>query len=213
MSITQILMAIGKNLPFSPTTVQYISAGTFTETVPAGATHVSIECWAGSGSGGGGASGGPHGGGGGGGAGYCRSNSLSCVGGQTLSIVVGAGGGPAAVDTNGNPGANTVISSGTMTITTMTAGRGLGGNKGTSTAGGAANSGNVASSGGNAVNSGAGAPGTFGFAASLGTGGTGGINDTAGAASFPVLNASKGGNASFGSQFAGADGLVRLYYS
>lgn len=138
---------------FTPSTVTHTS-GSGTETVPAGASNVVIE------SKGGGAgpsttgfsdtyaNGGP-------GAGYCRS-SYACSGGQTLAYVVGAAGGT-NVNNNGTPGGDSTVSSGTLTITTMTAHGGPGASAGGP--GGTASGGNQANAtGGNGVNGGAGAP-------------------------------------------------------
>lgn len=102
----------------------YSTAGSGTETIPVGYTTVTIEAW-GASAGGNVAYlvGGTSGGGGGGSGGYCKSVlSVSGLGGQTMTYVVGAAG---AVAFNG---AASTVTAGTFSMTTMTAG---GGNTGT----------------------------------------------------------------------------------
>lgn len=70
-------------------TQTYTTPGSYTFTVPAGVTSLTIECWGGGGRGGLG-SGGAGGGGGGGGA-YAKKTSLSVTVGENLTVNVGAG--------------------------------------------------------------------------------------------------------------------------
>jgi hypothetical protein len=147
----------------------YTSGSGATETVPANASTVVIEVFGAGGGGGGGASGcGGSGGGGGGSGGYSRS-SYACSGGKTLIYTApstGASGG--TVNSGGNTGASSSVSSGTLSITTMTAAGGTGGGSGSATGAGG---GGGAASGGNVVNT----TGNAGTAHSGGSGGAGGV--------------------------------------
>jgi hypothetical protein len=75
---------------FGGTTVTYNAAGTFTETIPSGATSVVVECW------GGGAQGGlfsAFGAGGGGGGAYSRCTvAVGSQNGKTFIVIVGTAG-------------------------------------------------------------------------------------------------------------------------
>lgn len=137
---------------FTPSTVTHTTAGSGTETVPAGATNVVIEVK------GGGAGSSATGftqayACGGGGAGYCRS-SYACSGGQTIAYTVGQAG-STNLNQNGIQGGDSTASSGTLTITTMT---GQGGNGATNNGtGGTGSGGNQANAtGANGVDGGAG---------------------------------------------------------
>ena len=157
MGMQQMLLGIG-GATFVPTDTfygyGYSVTGVFgTETVPAGATNVVIEIWGAGGGGGGGSI--VRGGGGGGGGSYCRS-SYACSGGQTMAYTGSQSGVPGNTDTTGGAGSTTVVSSGTLTITTLTANGGSGGIS--ATLGGVGGAGAVASTGGNQVN-GVGGPG------------------------------------------------------
>lgn len=163
------------------TTRVYQTPGSFTETIPTGFNTLTIECWGGSG--GGGPSFGTmvgntlSGGGGGGSGGYTRTSvSVTGLGGDTLSFVVGAAG------AFGFPGASSSVSSGTLSITTMTSTGGVNGTGATSSAvagtGGAAGTatgGTVVNTPGNAGSNGE----NFASGSSGGSGGFGipGIND------------------------------------
>lgn len=134
------------------------TSGSGTETVPAGYANVVIEVKGG-------------GGGysdtsatlpflaGGGGAGYCRS-TYAVTGGQTINYVVGTAGG-INLNGNGTLGQPSTASSGTLSITTMTANGGGGANA--NGAGGTASGGNQANAtGSNGVNGGGGGLSTAG---------------------------------------------------
>jgi hypothetical protein len=163
---------------FSTFTRTFNAAGSFTETIPAGATTAIIEAWGPGGNGGG--VGSTLGGGGGGSGGYCRT-SLSVTGsaGKTLNITIGAAG-----------SATTVIS-GTQTITSMNApsgANGVSGNSGGAGGGGSSGTGgtvanltgNTGTAGGATQTGGAGAAGIAGVNGTGGAGGHGGNTLTSG---------------------------------
>lgn len=114
----------------TPKLVSYTTAGSFTETIPAGYSLATVEAWGG----GGGTPPFIHFGGccpydqyaaAGASGGYCRSTfNVVGQGGKTLSLVVGAGGARSTTVSYGGAGGDTTVSSGTFTITTMTAGGG-----------------------------------------------------------------------------------------
>lgn len=137
----------------SVTSNTYNSGAAQTETVPAGATSVTIELV---GPGGNGANGNsaPPGGGGGGGGGYVL-HTMPVVPGGTLTYTVGT-----------ISGVDTTVSSGTLSAPSLRAGSGTDGTS--SAAGGAAGTGGVATGGLVNVN------GTDGSPGSAGNGGAGG---------------------------------------
>jgi hypothetical protein len=155
----------------------YSTPGTFVETIPTGFTTATIEVWGGSGGGAAKFVSGPNTAGGGGGASgsYAVSTySVTGLGGDTLNFTVGVAG------VNGTgPGGDSSVSSGTMTIATMT---GPGGPNGS-----------------NAVSPGVGGAG--GVAPAIGTGGT--VNNVQGNAG--SAGASFGGGPPIGGN--GANGI------
>ena len=167
---------------FLPIIHIYTTVGTFIETIPAGATTMTVEVWGGGGGGGQGSGTvcTPFRGGGGGSGGYSRTVlNVAAFGGQTISYTVGAGGGPAS---NGN---GSSVSSGSFSITTMTTTGGLLGTgavshtNGIGGAGGTASGGNVANTtgttGGNGVAGGSGGAGVTGVNGNGNPGGSGGV--------------------------------------
>ncbi len=189
----------------SPTQHLYTTAGGFTETIPAGYSTATIESWGATGHGGDTfmtMGGNFSGGGGGGSGGYCRSVvSVSGAGGQTLNITVGAA---IAVGTSGS----SIISSGTFSITTMTAG---GGTNGTSaTSGSVAGTGGAGGSatGGSTVNT----PGNTG---QNGTNVAGGGSPGSGGAGIPGVNyaGNPGGSSNYPNGLPGSPGTVSIVYS
>jgi hypothetical protein len=111
-------------------TNKYVTAGSFTETIPAGYTTATIEVW-----GGGGGTGAHYSSGGccpydvyssaGGSGGYSRSViSVAGQGGKTLGVTVGAGGAGSSVNYYGSTGSSSSVASGTLSITTVTGGGG-----------------------------------------------------------------------------------------
>lgn len=159
----------------------YSTVGSFVETVPAGFTNVLIEVWGGSGGGGAGAGTPPSppiqaGGGGAASGAYVRSTySVAGLGGQTINLTVGSlGAGGSGPPNDGTAGGNSTVSSGSFSLTTMTATGGAQGlhaansvTPGAAGIGGAATGGNVINTSGNS-----GSPGTH--AGAFGNGGTGG---------------------------------------
>ena len=181
--------------PPAPITRIYTS-GSGTETVPAVYNAVVIEIISGGGGGEGGffqSSGHQSYGGQGGDSGTYSRSLYTCSSGQTLSYVVGGGGTRGAGGNYGAPGAGgtSSVSSGSLSITTMTA---PGGNTG------------LTSSGGNQANSGP----NHGTAGSLNTVGTGGS-----AISGEYVGAyGAGGNGGLGVEAGspGGEGVVAFHY-
>lgn len=181
------LPIVGSSLPLRRT---YTSGTSVTETAPTGAVNVAIIIWGG---GEGGLNGyedpppepGPQPGNGGDGGGACKT-SVAITAGQTLIFTVGAAGA-----SNGGDGGTTTCSSGTKTITTMTA-------NGGTTSGGAASGGTVSNTTGNSN-----VPGEL----------EGGV-----ALSVDGLSFGGGGNGGFGTGGgfagdAGETGAVTFYYT
>ena len=182
----------------------YTTPGSFTETVPTGYNTLVIEVWGGSGGGGSSFTVGPtvYGGGGGGSGSYCRTSmSVTGLGGDTANFTVGVAGILASIN-----GGNSSVSSGTLTLATMTAYGGA--------TGGAASSG---------------VPGSGGAAGILATGGTvsnvtgniGAAGSTAvhgGIGGYGIPGINDGGNAGgYGNGIAaganGGTGIVVFSYS
>jgi hypothetical protein len=156
------------------------TSGSGTETIPSGATTLTIEVWSGMSGGGGGDNTSGWGGGGGPGPSYSRSVfTVSGNNGQTMTYTVGAAGagGPngtgGASGDNGSAGGSSSVSSGTFTLTTLTCTAGGVGGGGQSGSGGTAGTASSAT-GGNTVNSNgtAGGVGTHNGASGGGTAGT-----------------------------------------
>lgn len=178
------------NVAFTPTLVSYTTGSAATETAPAGCSNVVIEIWGSGGAGGvkTGTGCGLIAGDGGGATGYSRT-SVAITGGQTLTYTVGQ---PSSIASS--------ASSGTKTITTMTANGGaVGGN------GGAGPGAGGTASGGTAVNT---------------TGATGNVGNAAAPAAPLGVNANvagangKGGIGSLTvSQNPGIVGMVAFYYT
>lgn len=154
----------------------FTATGTFT--IPAGITALKVTTIGGGGSGAGSA-GGYSGGGGGGAAATAISYLTALTPGNTIAVVVGTGGAAVTGAVAGNDGVNSTIASGTQTITTVTAGKGLGapvvtGSGAEGGAGGTATNGSINILGGD------GAParteGGNGGASSMGGGGRGGTS-------------------------------------
>jgi len=143
---------------FAPVTYSYNTASSGTNTIPSGATTLTLEVWGGSGNGGGyPAYGGSSGG-------YCRSTyTVSASAGDTIDWTVGSISG------------TSTVSSGTYSLTTMTS---TGGAAGTGSPGavGTATGGTVANTSGNAGQSGQFGPGGAGIVGIYGTGSSGGYS-------------------------------------
>ena len=127
--------------PESTGTQSYTSAGTYYWTVPNGIYSISATIVGGGGGGGGFyGNGDNHAGGGGGSGGYYSGQTVAVTPGETLTVVVGAGGGSASFEFNGgfictgtahgtsgtywdgNPGESTIIYRGATPILTATGG-------------------------------------------------------------------------------------------
>ena len=135
MSVGQVLLMGGTS--FTPVTRTYTTGTGATETAPTGATNVIIAAW-------GGGAGGHRGftvmcvdeaGTGGGSGGYSES-SYAISGGQTLVYTVGIAGVGGTTANNFTAGGNTSVTSGTKSITTMTANGGGRGAPGGTASGG-----------------------------------------------------------------------------
>jgi len=119
----------GLNIPYGDITSNisgytaqtYTSPGTYSWTVPAGVTSITLGAI---GAGGGGVQK-TAGGNGGNGANVAYSNSYTVTPGQTYTIVVGAGGAPGAVF--GNTGGSTYMTLSTSNVAVVVAGGGAGG--------------------------------------------------------------------------------------
>lgn len=190
-----------KRRGFTPVLVTYTSGTSVTETAPAGATNVVVEVWGGGGGGHRGDSA-PTQGFSGGAAGYSRT-SMAISGGQTLIYTVGPGGKGQDATASVNGTASTV-SSGTATITTMTAnggGRATGilSGFGIAGTGGAATGGTVVNTTGTAGDqTGSNIAAPVGVNANLtGTNGAGGAGSVSN-----VVDATAGGS-----------GMVAFYYT
>jgi hypothetical protein len=168
------------------TTRVNVTPGSFTETVPTGFNTLTIEVWGGSGGGGARFISGSiiAGGGGGGSGGYSRTTvSVTGLGGDTLNYTVGVAGVGAGIN-----GGNSSVSSGTLSITTLTANggatgsaataanhAGAGGLGGTATGGTVVNtSGNTGGAGVNNAGGGDGGVGAFGIPGIFSGGASGG---------------------------------------
>lgn len=199
MRVTRVSSATGG---FTPVTNSHNTPGAATETIPTGASSVTIEVWGGSGGGnrgtgsGCGADSGPQGGSGG----YVRSVlNVAAANGQTINYTVGAAGASA-----GGAGTGSSVSTGTFALTTMTAGGGgggsSGGSSGTGGSAGTATGGNAANTSGNAGANGA----------TTGGGGTGagiaGINGSG-------ANGGAGGIGAANAGHVGGPGLVIFKYT
>lgn len=199
LTATRVSSATGG---FNPLVRLYGTAGSGVETVPVGATTMTVEVFGGSGAGGFGTGSGcvTHAAGGGGSGGYCKTTiNVASFNGQTMNYTVGTTG----VYPGGFAGAS-LVTSGTLTIASMTANGGDGGASGPS--GGAGGPGGTAS-GGNVTNT----PGNVGHPGGLnvigGNGGAGivGINATG-----PV--GGKGGSTAVATGFPGGPGIVVFSY-
>jgi hypothetical protein len=121
---------------FAPVTNTYVGTGTSvsgTETIPPGATNLTITVVGGGGSGAHYSGATSIGGGGGGGAAITGPFNVASSNGLTLNYTAGAYGAGLASPNNGLAGGGSTCSSGTLSITSMGANAGLGG---TNTAGG-----------------------------------------------------------------------------
>jgi hypothetical protein len=196
---------VGNSANAAAVTHLYTTAGTFTETIPAGVSTCVIEVF-GAGGGGGAkfASGGNTSGGGGGGSGGYSRTSVAVGGsaGLTMGVTVGAG-------ANGLNGGPSFVQSGSFSLTTLTGNGGiLGGSAPSLATGGTGGAGGTAS-GGTAVN-------TSGNAGSAGANNAGGGTGGAGGPGVSGINAGGNPGGNGGGVLAnqpGGTGVVIFSYS
>lgn len=164
---------------------QFNAAGSYTYTVPAGVTSISVKAWgAGGGGGGGGWGGGDSGRGGVGGGGGYATSILSTTPGENLTVAVGGGGGGGPANGSccgqgaggGGGGYSGILRSSTPLIIAAGGGGAGGGNRTNMGGDGGAGGGTSGSSG----NLGPGAGSTAGGGGTSSTGGTAGSNGSAG---------------------------------
>lgn len=202
VDLAQIFQDIAYSPPFTPVTRTYTSsAGTQTETVPAGATTCVIRVWGGGGAGGARAA---NVGGGGGGGGYVVK-TVAVSGGQTFNYLVGPGrAGPTSAggSLNGN---QSTVTTGTGPAVTLTGGGG--GSGGTTTAGGAGTA-----SGGDTNTPGVAGTVTPANGGASGGGAPGGTGD-GGSGTAPGGGGAGGNIAGFGMGGNGARGQVEFAYT
>lgn len=199
------LTPIGNSANAAAVTRLYTTAGSFTETIPAGVSTCVIEVF-GAGGGGGAkftSSGNTSGGGGGGSGAYSRTSvAVGGSAGLTMLLTVGAG----AQGLNGGP---SFVQSGSFGLTTLTGGGGiLGGSAPSLATGGTGGAGGTAS-GGTAVN-------TSGNAGSAGANSAGGGAGGAGGPGVSGLNAggNPGGNGGgILTNQAGGTGVISFSYT
>jgi hypothetical protein len=188
--------------PFTPITHTYTVGTSAIETAPAGTKHVTIAVWGSGGSGGyGTTSDGENVFGGGGGSGAYSQSSYAINGGDTLTYSVGSLGTADAV------GTASIVSSGSLSIATITANSGFPGqNTSTTNLGSAGGSGGV-SSGGTSLNT----SGNTGIDGQAGTQPGVGGSAIVGLNSY---NAGSGGHGGLGPSVShqGSVGAVIFYY-
>jgi hypothetical protein len=152
---------------FTPETIQFVTAGVFSITIPTNASSMTLEIEGGGGGGGGSSTTGVHGQGGGSG-GRCVSTYTitSANWGQTLTLTCGASlPSLGVIDGTGQTGKQSTVVAGTFTgFTPMTANGGFGGDGGLGGggSGGSASGGNVTNQTGNASTAQSGATGLTG---------------------------------------------------
>ncbi|MDN3204840.1 glycine-rich domain-containing protein [Algoriphagus sediminis] len=163
------------NAQCASTTLTYDGTGTFTYVVPAGVTSIDIQVWGAGGAGGGSTDAGRfrgRGGAGGGGGAYV-TGTVTVQEGETLTIIVGAGGTGVSGGNGGNGENSSITGSVSGTLAIAVGGNGGAGNtSGGSPAGGAG--GNSGSIGGTVTAGQNGGNGETGFGVDSGAGGNGG---------------------------------------
>ena len=187
---------------FAPLLHAY-TTGSGTETIPTGATNLTIEVWGGGGGGGGGNTSVNFGDAGGTGAYTTALFAVSTHAGQTIAYSVGAQGAGGVSSTGaGSAGGNSTASTGTFTLSTITARGGAGG----AMQGGGSGSG----TGGTYTNANPGATGSTGITPTGRLGSTGISGSISGDGSPHGGSGSGGTNGSGG---AGTPGAVVFYYT
>ena len=181
-----------------PTANRYENSGTSTFVVPPGVFSIDASVTGGGGGGGGGGygtGGEQSGSGGGGGSGYTSTGSISVTPGETLTVVVGAGGlagashySRSAIGNGGNGGASTLSRGASVLLTAAAGNGGTGGLENQTVAGGTGfNNGSVG----------------LGAAGTVRAGGNGGASTLASGAVGVASTSAPGANGSLGSGGAG----------
>lgn len=188
----------------------YATAGTYTFTVPAGVTSISVAAIGGGGGGSGWGGGGYGAGGGGGGGAFRYVNNYSVTAGDQFTVTVGAGG-LSQTTNNGSSatsgGASSVLPVGGSNIVRAVGGGHSGGNGGSGGVGSGGNGGYGAGPGGSyggGVTGGGGAGGAGGKTANGGDGSPGSSNN--GAYSHSTHGSASGGAGGFGGGSNGRNG-------
>jgi len=186
----------------------FTSSGTFT--IPSGITTSTTFNWTIVGAGASGCAGNNTDGGGGGGAGGAAKRLVSgYTAGNTITVTVGSGG-TGIAGTNGNTGGSSSISSGTQTISTVTASGGGTGtfSQGAGGAGGTTSGGDADSVSGGSGGSGfsSGDSGSTGGGTIFGSGGVGGYVAGGGSGYPGTTYGSGGGGGDRSAAFAGGNG-------
>jgi hypothetical protein len=196
-----IIFGWGVSEGFGQTVQNYNTPGSQTFVVPLGVNSISVGVWGAGGGGGGTSSGNANKGGGGGGGGYRSNNTIAVIPGETLTIIVGAGGTVGNFQNGGNGGFSRVLRGATTLITVD------GGNGGIRNgAGGNGAAGDI--SGGNGGDGNVGGGGVSGVGGNGGNGGNGGASIAAGTSGLGNPGANPGGGGS-GSRSTGNDGVNR----
>ncbi len=201
--------------------VSYTSAGTYSYTVPAGVTSITISAWGGGGGGGGGGSASI--GGAGGGGGYAQ-NTIGVTPGETLDIYVGSGGGAGNTDWwsagqgGGGGGHSEVSRSGSNLIIAAGGGGGGGGDNSSTTSGGGGGGGGSTTgiTGGSSAAAGGGSGGTqftggAGGSGGISSGSSGGLESSGSGANGNT--ATVGGANNGGAADGGPGGTYASYYA
>lgn len=156
----------------------YRTQGSYTYTVPAGVTSITVKTWGGGGGGAAGSAGSGRGGHGGGG-GYSKA-VITVTPGETLDVLVGTGGASAAANSRGGNGGGFSALQRSGTDLLKAGGGGGGGGTQGSGVGGQGGAGGGTSGQNGAAGTGGSAGGGVGNAGTTGAGGTGGANATGG---------------------------------
>ena len=199
--------------------VDYLTAGTFTFTVPPAITSISAVCIGGGGGGGGSEDSDETGGGGGGGA-LAYQVSIAVTPGENLTVVVGAAGAAGNASGNGGAGGQSNINRGGTNLVAANGGgggqhRGAGGTGGTVATGTGGSGGNGGAGSdrnpGGGTNAGGGGAGAGGYSGNGGNGGSAAAGTAlAGTAGAAGSGAGGGGGSGLSNTARGGSGVGRL---
>lgn len=198
MSIACVML-MAETIGFNAKNVTYTTAGTFTETIPAGATTLDIEVWGPAGFGGHGNLTGATQGGGGGSGGYSHSQyNVAVSNGLTFTVVIAAA---------ASVGSSSVVNGTFGTAVNMTGPAGGNGGIGTVSADGGGGVAGVTGTGGGISNSAGGAGNGGASRGQFGGFGSGGVIGVFG-------TGPKAGNGNFNgtTNTPGKDGQVLFHY-